>query len=412
MADPTGLRLLVVGIAWPPETFLARLLQGLAQAGVQVTLATARRPDGVWRSQPNIRWLFTPAWERPPLERAFHLAIQAVAAALRSPKDLRLLAAQARRQTNGRQRLAFWQRLLPFAGRRWDVVYFPWNSAAIEHLPLFSLGMPAVISCRGAQINIAPHNPERASIREGLQKTFDQAAGVHCVSEAILQEAIALGLDAHKARVIRPAVDDQFFAPPRAKQREDQIYHIISTGSLIWRKGYEVALVAVRALIDQGIPAHFEIIGEGPERQRLLYTIEDLDLAARVSLTGQLPPAKVRDRLQQADVFLLSSLSEGISNAALEAMACGLPVVTSDCGGMREAVTDGVEGFVTPTRNPQAIADALGRLWQNQELRRQMGQAGRRRILAEFTLGQQIGEFVRLFQSVIRSSSPVQFWGG
>lgn len=400
MADPTGLRLLVVGIAWPPETFLARLLQGLAQAGVQVTLATARRPSGVWRSQPNIEWLSAPAWERPPLERAFHLAIQAVAAALRSPKDLRLLAAQARRQTNGRQRLAVWHRLLPFAGRRWDVVYFPWNSAAIEHLPLFEWGMPTVISCRGSQVNVAPHNPQRAALRDGLRETFAKASAVHCVSQSILNEALQYGLDPHKARVIYPAVDVEFFTPAAAGERQDHRFRIVTTGSLTWVKGYEYALTAVRRLRERRLPVQFEIIGDGPERQRLLYTIEDLGLQDCVRLAGRLPPEAVRQRLQAADAFLLSSLSEGLSNAALEAMACELPVVSTDVGGMREAIRDGVEGLLTPPRDPMALAQALEQLWRDPDLRARLGAAGRQRVVRDFNLSDQTAQFLELFASL------------
>jgi glycosyltransferase involved in cell wall biosynthesis len=95
-------------------------------------------------------------------------------------------------------------------------------------------------------------------------------------------------------------------------------------------------------------------------------------------------------------------LSEGLSNAALEAMACGLPVVTTDCGGMPEAITDGVEGFVVPLRDPHAMAKALSALASDVELRRRMGKAGRDRVLKQFTLGRQIEEFVSLLEDVAR----------
>ncbi len=117
-----------------------------------------------------------------------------------------------------------------------------------------------------------------------------------------------------------------------------------------------------------------------------------------MQLVGRQPPEVVRSYLQQADAFLLSSLSEGIANAALEAMACGIPVVTSDCGGMREAITHGVEGFVTPLRQPEAMAQALQRLWQDPELRRQMGEHGRARVLADFNLEKQVSQFLDLFE--------------
>lgn len=178
-------------------------------------------------------------------------------------------------------------------------------------------------------------------------------------------------------------------------------FSIINIGSIVWNNGYEYALLAVRQLVDRGVDAEFHIIGDGPERQRILYTIDDLRLEGRVVLHGKLPAEAVRDRLQQADVFLLSSLSEGISNAVLEAMSCGLPVVTTNCGGMREAVTDGVEGFVTPVRDPQTAADALRQLALDAELRARMGAAARQRVLREFDLRDQVEAFTTMFSEQV-----------
>jgi colanic acid/amylovoran biosynthesis glycosyltransferase len=400
MARADGLRLLVVGVAWPPETFLARLLQGLAQAGLQVTLATWRKPPDEWLRESNIHWLDVPSWEQPVIPRIGQLAAQAGGAMLRSRQDLGAFARGSRSAGSLRQRLAFWNRLLPYAGRRWDAIYFPWNSAAIEHLPLFELGMPVVISCRGSQIYVAPYNPEREPFRQGLRETFARAAAAHGVSKAILQEAAQYGLDPARARVIYPAVDPDFFCPVDSRRPEGQEFSIVTTGSLVWVKGYEYACAAVRRLIDRGVPARFEIIGDGPERQRLLYTIHDLGLEGSVRLVGRLSPAAVRQRLQTADAFLLSSVSEGLSNAALEAMACGLPVVTTDCGGMREAITEGVEGLITPVREVEGLAEALERLWRDPDARSRMGQTGRRRVLRDFSQQDQTAQFVELFSTL------------
>jgi colanic acid/amylovoran biosynthesis glycosyltransferase len=116
-------------------------------------------------------------------------------------------------------------------------------------------------------------------------------------------------------------------------------------------------------------------------------------------LHGRLKPEEVRDKLQQADAFLLSSLSEGISNAVLEAMACGLPVVTTDCGGMREAVTTNVEGFVVPVRESEQMSQALATLCEDAALRTRMGRAARKRVLQEFTLSQQVSNFAALCEN-------------
>jgi glycosyltransferase involved in cell wall biosynthesis len=218
------------------------------------------------------------------------------------------------------------------------------------------------------------------------------------VSEAIRRECERYGLDAAKAEVIRPAVDPQVFYPEANSKAQDGAFHVVSVGNLSWVKGFEYALEAVRLLADRGVDVRFDIIGHGPERHRLLYTIADLGLGERVRLLGRREPEEVRAHLRKADAFLLSSVTEGISNAVLEAMSTGVPVVTTDCGGMGEAVTDGVEGFVVPTRDPAAIASALTRLAADATLRIRMGDAARLRIVGEFSLSRQVERFVSLCQ--------------
>jgi colanic acid/amylovoran biosynthesis glycosyltransferase len=265
-----------------------------------------------------------------------------------------------------------------------------------------------VVSCRGAHINVAPHNPDRAVLRDGLRDTFARAAAVHCVSEEIKQEATHHGLDPARAWIIRPAVDPERFRPSAATNASDGPFRVVTTGSLIWRKGHEYALIATRLLLDRGFAVQFDIIGAGPERQRLLYTIHDLDLEQCVTLHGSLNEEAVSRLLQQADAFLLSSLSEGISNAVLEAMACGLPVVTTNCGGMGEAVTDGVEGFLVPVREPHATAEALARLASDRSQARRMGAAARDRVLRQFTMKQQIQRWLELYHAVVSRPNSIE----
>ena len=279
-----------------------------------------------------------------------------------------------------------------------DIIHFEWNSAAIDALPRRAVWeYPVVISCRGTQIRVRPHVTPGYS--EALRETFARASAVHCVCETIRDEAAALGLDPAKAAVIFPAVDERRFTPI-ARAATNGAVRIIAVGSLIWTKGYEYALLTLRALVDRGVDATLEIIGDGNERQRVLFTMGDLGLADRVTLRLTVPPASVREAMQRSDIFLHSSLSEGISNAALEAMACGLPVVTTDAGGMREAVRDGHDGFVVPLRDPAAAANAVERLARDPELRARMGRAGRATVESKFRLDDQIARFIALYERV------------
>ena len=171
---------------------------------------------------------------------------------------------------------------------------------------------------------------------------------------------------------------------------------MIGVGTLIWGKDYEHALVAIRKGIDAGADLRLDLVGDGTDRQHLQFAIDDLGLGDRVRLLGRRPPAEVAALLQGADVFLHTSCSEGISNAVLEAMATGLPVVTTDVGGMAEAVRDGIDGYLVPVRDSDATAAALVRLAGDPELRAQMGAAGRERVMTDYRLDDQITAFVAL----------------
>lgn len=382
-------RLLVIGVQWPLETFLENLLRGLGAAGWTVTVAS-RHPFGPTAA---------PLRRLPlPREGAFGLLTvlpHLAAGLLRRPRRAwRLL----RQRPGGPRQL---QHLLPFLGGDFDLLYFPWNGTALDYLPLFDLGLPTLVSCRGSHVQVSPHNPKRRHLRAAMPELFAAASAVHGVSRGILQEAASLGLDPAKAEVIHPAVDLGFFSPSPARVGAAPL-RLIGAGSLIWRKGFEYALRALAELKRRGFDQlQLTLIGDGPDRQRLLFAIDELALHGQVELAGRQPPAAIRERLRSSDIFLLPSVSEGISNAALEAMACGLPVVASDCGGMAEAIEDGRSGLLVPPRDPQAIADAVIRLAADRELRARLGRAARQRVEAKFGLAQQISAFDRLLRRLL-----------
>jgi glycosyltransferase involved in cell wall biosynthesis len=380
------LRLLAFGIGWPPETFLQRKLLGLAQAGLDVTVAVRAKGRLLGDHLPGVRVIamgaFTPA---------------TVGAMLRAPaRTARAMVDLARVDpTPWSRRIRRFRNITPLVHLRPDVVHFEWNSAAIDYLPFLHLWRaPIVISCRGTQIFVRPH--VSGGYADLLRRTFEAAASVHCVCDAIRDEAVSLGLDERKTVVIRPAVDTREFTP--ASHEAGPVLHLVDVGALNWRKGYEYALLTLRRVLDHDVAARLSIVGAGEEMHRLRCAIDELGLREHVILCGTLAPIQVREMLRNADVFLHSSLGEGISNSVLEAMACGVPVVTTEAGGMREAVTDGREGFVLATRDVEGAALAIRRLAGNAVLRRTMGARARATAEARFDLAHQVTEFKALYQ--------------
>jgi glycosyltransferase involved in cell wall biosynthesis len=289
------------------------------------------------------------------------------------------------------------------------VIYLPWVGSLLSFAPLVGGPIPLVVSCRGAQINIARHDPVRRRRFAALVEALRQVARVHCVSADLARTVGDLGVDAARIRVIRPAVDTARFAPgadPDSHRPGGDRLRLVTVGRLHWKKGHEYALVALRRLLDRGVPAELTLIGDGPEHGRLAYTVRDLGLADRAILRGPLDRDGVRRQLLRSDLFLLTSLTEGLSNAALEAMACGLPVVSTAAGGMGEAITDGEEGLLVALRDPEAIAAACETLWRDPGRRLVMGASARRRVERDFDSRDQIEAFGSMLREVAASARP------
>jgi colanic acid/amylovoran biosynthesis glycosyltransferase len=394
------LHLLEVGLSWPPEAYLQRRLEALAAKGMRVTVAAYADQQDRFPSLPGIRLVRLPNWDERRLYTITGVIRDGAALATKRPRKFVELFRCI-------SKLHLFRAALPLLLADADVVHFEWESTARSFLPLFELlGAPIVVSSHGG-IQIRPFiGDERMTSSYSL--IFRKATAVHCVCNAVFQAAVGFGLDPSKAHIIRTAVDTEFFKP--ATRVQGRTFRVVAIGELSFIKGYDVAIEAISDLVSRGVPATLHLIGDTPssislkssDRSRLMYLISDLKLRDRVHLVGWLTQEQVRDYLHQSDVLLQSSLSEGLPNAVLEAMACALPVVVTDCGGLREVVRDGIEGYLCPRRSSKKVADALYKLWENPEQARRMGEAGRLRVVSKFALSRQVDEFVRLYDSLRR----------
>lgn len=306
------------------------------------------------------------------------------------------LVRMSRRFVNGfKPRLAWIRARLPLVMLDVDVIHFEWTSAAVNFSDVPSLlDRPTVVSCRGTEMNVWPHIPERVEIVAGIGHVLIRADAVHCVSEAMRATALELGARPDRTTVIYSAVEAPEYVTARPKSGGP--LRIVMVGALRWIKGHEYALVGLRRLLDRGVPADLTIVGDGPDRQRVLFTIDDLGLKANAQLVGHVAAQDVAGHLNGADVLLSASVQEGLPNVILEAFACGLPVVATDCGGVAEVVEEGT-GILVPARDPDAVANALADLARDPERRLDLGRAGRRMVEQRFTLDRLASEFLDLY---------------
>jgi glycosyltransferase involved in cell wall biosynthesis len=167
---------------------------------------------------------------------------------------------------------------------------------------------------------------------------------------------------------------------------------------LDYAKGISWWLRAARLISDQEPRAHFVIVGDGRERHNLTDFANRLGLQQKLVWAGQQEGVEY---LPLFDVFMQSSLYEGLSLALLEAMAARLPVVATGVGGNPEAVQHGETGWLVPARNEQALAQAALSLLRDDQVRRAMGERGRALVEQEFTEEMMVARVAALYQDLL-----------
>ena len=211
--------------------------------------------------------------------------------------------------------------------------------------------------------------------------------------------ARAFGLPEERIRVIYNGVDVETFRPnPAARKVPRRLIFVGNTEDR--KKGIRYLLEALVLLpkdvtltvVDGGAPRHILM-----EELRRRFSLGD-----RVQCTGKISTAALVERYHQSEIAVCPSLYEGFGFPAAEAMACGLPVVSSDGGALPEVVgPDGEAGFVVPRRDPPALARAVGRLLDDPGLRERMGKSGRARVENNFSWDAACGQMVALYREAI-----------
>ena len=227
------------------------------------------------------------------------------------------------------------------------------------------LDLPVTITLRGTEV---PHSRNPA-LRPRLARALKAAARVFAVSDSLRRLALDLGVAAEKTEVVGNGVDTARFHPvDRAAARRRyrlpaDAQLLISVGALVERKGMHRVIDSLPALLERHPNLHYLVVGgsspEGDMRAELEAQAARLGLAGRVHFLGAVPPDELKGPLSASDVFVLATRNEGWANVFLEAMACGLPVVTTAVGGNAEVVCREELGRVVPFGDAAALQQAL-----------------------------------------------------
>ena len=277
-----------------------------------------------------------------------------------------------------------------------DIIHFEFGTLANHIADIKKLtAIKTIVSFRGYDLNyVGLQN------KEYYNHIWKFADALHFLGNDLRKRAIDRGYKEDKIEaLIPPAVDESFFYKEKQDSRNEK-FTIVSIGRLTWKKGYEYAIQAMKLLRDKGIDFRYHIVGEGQHRQAIEYAIHENKLEECILLHGGKSPEYIRNVLQSADLFLHPSISEGFSNAVVEAQACGVPVVCTDADGLAENIEVGITGFVVPKWDAEAIADKIEWCMANRTALNDMGMAGVERVQEKFTIDMQVKSFIELYNKV------------
>lgn len=365
------------------ERQAARLAEGLADRGHPVTVVTTlgpRLPGSV-----------------PPLPRERIREVEVLRVPLRwwtFEGAERLFLARA---------ASLLRRRLPHVGAIY-AVHAKTGAHAVALGRTLALPVLVKLACAG------PHGDFASLAREPegrrLRGLLGQADRVLCLSNELEREAIAEGLDRDRFVRVRNGVDLARFSPEGKKAELPPELGLVpgaplvlAVGRLDLQKRLDVLLRAFARVQERFPAARLALAGEGPLAAELRDLARSLGLESRVAFLGT--RTDVPDLLRAASVFVLASESEGLSNALLEALASGVPVVASAIAANREVVADGREGLLVPVADADGLARAIERVLGDPALAASLAAAGRARAL-EHDQARVVEDHAALFAAVAR----------
>ncbi|MFN0050762.1 MAG: glycosyltransferase [Planctomycetales bacterium] len=225
-------------------------------------------------------------------------------------------------------------------------------------------------------------------VSQGVATFLEQSVGLDCLKTVVIPNAV----DGARFERVSPADLSSLGIPQGCRV-------LITVGRLEHQKGVDVLLAAAPAILTRFTDVHLLIVGDGPDRRALEGQARMLNLAERVHFTGS--RHDVPALLKASTALVLPSRWEGMPNVVLEAMAAGKPIVATQVEGTAELVTPGLNGWLVPPEQPQAIAEGVALLLEDSEGGSRMGRESQRICLERFTIEQFVDSHVRLFREIL-----------
>lgn len=216
------------------------------------------------------------------------------------------------------------------------------------------------------------------------------SSNIITISNATFKASLNIGLSENKLDIIPFGVDTSFYKPLDV-DKDEEIFQILSVGYLIERKGFMYLISSIKEVLKEHKNIRLRIVGSGPQEQQIKNHISKLNLENHVEIIGNISDEDLLNMYNSSDLFILPSIidsqgnTEGLGVVLIEAMACGVPVIGSNIGGITDIIQDGENGLLTSQKDVIGISKSIIKLIEDPDLREKISYNGYKRVQENFT---------------------------
>ncbi|MBE9043776.1 glycosyltransferase [Pleurocapsales cyanobacterium LEGE 10410] len=413
MSDRLKVAFMVYEFPILSETFILNQIAGLIDRGCEVDIYAERRGNSD-KVHPLVKkyHLLERAYYLPELPE--NLLARLIKGIKIIPKHIKVCPSQLRRSlypfplTDLTLSLWLLHTIIPNLDRDYDIVHCQFGTQGFRGMAFRQVNVPQaklITTFRGHDISSFVQQKGQ----DVYQQLFRYGDFFLTNCDFFRNKAISIGCPSDQIEVNRSGLDcDRFTYQPRSLPEDGEI-QIVTTGRLVEKKGIEYVIRAMAKLAPSYPHLRYKIIGEGHLRSYFTDLIQELNLTENVELMGWRNETEIVETLSNTHIFVAPSVTaaDGNQDAPInvlkEAMAIGLPVISTYHGGIPELVEDGKSGFLVPERNAEALADKLGYLIEHPELWSDMGKEGREFVLQHYNLERINDDLMNIYRSLINS---------
>jgi len=384
------------------HTFFLKEVVGLRERGLDIRVASINAPDRARKDLPEIEGIEADQTYYIKSGGMARLGLRVLMVAMRNPLVM-LRGLGAALSLGG----------LDLKARAYALFYLAeallvgqWmRRQSLHHLHVHFGGPVATVGMITAQAwqvpwSVTLHGPDEFFDQEAfyLRQKAESAAFVVCISDFCRSQVMRLApsLADDRLEVVRLGVDCAVLLPPVPTDVPERMpaapVRLVCTGRMVSAKGHRILLEALAPLVSEGVQISCTLIGDGPERSSLEALSERLGISGQVRFLGALAHQATLAEVARADIFVLASFAEGLPVALMEAMAVGVPCVSTTIAAIPELIESGENGLLVSPSNVPALSDALRSLAKDADFCRKLGKRARMTVERQYNLARNLDQ--------------------